>query len=122
MLFNSIIVNAQSKKKIKREMDSFIGANVKDLFFNYSGYVSTEHKFDNEFIVSFMSKKVIHDASLVDAGSGLRVIQQMPSVYYTYRIFHVNANGVVDKWIYRQSEIPPDRLQITADMRIVMLY
>lgn len=104
---------AQSKRKIQKEMDSWMGATKKELLMSYGPASRTTSDGDGGEILVF-SDQVVHDnPSLVsDGNGGLQVQQNMPYVYYRHKMYYINSSGRVYHWRYDKNKVPPDRLMI----------
>lgn len=113
IIFISLSAQAQSRRKIEREMNSWMGSSKKELIFNYGPVSAIADDGDGGEILIFSSRFSRDNPSLVDDGYGNLVVKQgMRYQYYRHRMFYVGRDGKAYAWKYQDNEIPPQQMQI----------
>lgn len=112
---------SQSKKKIRRAMDSWLGSTKHELIVGL-GPASRSVSDGNggEILIYSRVNEVNRDVWRVTSDGMLYNEQRMPDVYYRHRMFYLGTDNKVYHWRIESNKIPPERLMIggSVDLNI----
>jgi hypothetical protein len=99
--------HAQSRKKIKKVMDSWLGDTKQALYLSWGPpAVVTSDGSKGEILI--YSQRVYNDNTYNFGGNPVRFKQD----YYINRMMYVNAEGIVYSWRYDTTPNPPQQVDI----------
>lgn len=115
----SFTVNAQSKRKLIKQMDSWVGATKHELIMGFgpASRIASDGN-GGEILIYSKIRQINRDVLRLSADGTLYNEQRVPDVYYQHKMFYLDSRNKVYHWLIESNNIPPERLVIGGTMDI----